>query len=199
MEYPGTLQPTLEGDIKIPASIEFAISFRTDGTKWSFSLRIIYCAHSIRSFLLSLSLFISRPLRNVDRAYFVVELHVASLHLQFFDRVIKRDRERGANFFERARRVISEKWSGKRKFYNREIKHREGVRIQGSKESWREEKHLCTFVVRLYLFSIRDQAGIYVSCRTLMSSLLSNSKNYHQRTRKINIESRRVENIFLVK
>lgn len=43
-------------------------------------------------------------------------------------------------------------------------------------------------------FLVRDQAGIYISYRTLLSSLLSTSKNYHQRTRKINANLR-VENL----
>lgn len=45
-------------------------------------------------------------------------------------------------------------------------------------------------ILRIFLFLVRDQAGIYVSYRTLPSSLLSNSKNYHQRTRKINANSK---------
>lgn len=45
-------------------------------------------------------------------------------------------------------------------------------------------------ILRIFLFLVRDQAGIYVSYRTLPSSLLSNSKNYHQRTRKINTNSK---------
>lgn len=45
-------------------------------------------------------------------------------------------------------------------------------------------------ILRIFLFLVRDQAGIYVSYRTLPSFLLSNSKNYHQRTRKINANSK---------
>lgn len=69
----------------------------------------------------------------------------------------------------------------------KKIKYRE-VLYKNRRKVEDEENTLA--ILRIFLFLVRDQAGIYVSYRTLPSSLLSNSKNYHQRTRKINANSK---------
>lgn len=74
----------------------------------------------------------------------------------------------------------------KRNFIKK-IKYRE-VLYKNRRKVEDEENTLA--ILRIFLFLVRDQAGIYVSYRTLPSSLLSNSKNYHQRTRKINANSK---------
>lgn len=69
----------------------------------------------------------------------------------------------------------------------KKIKYRE-VLYKNRRKVEDEENTLA--ILRIFLFLVRDQAGIYVSYRTLPSFLLSNSKNYHQRTRKINANSK---------
>lgn len=70
----------------------------------------------------------------------------------------------------------------------KKIKYREV--LYKNRRKVEDEGNTLAILVSIFLFLVRDQAGIYVSYRTLPSSLLSNSKNYHQRTRKINANSK---------